>query len=127
MLGLRRDLPRLSSTLGFELKLGPTSPLPPAKKPPEYVIECFSQGPGGMSAVTGLLKRNGVNIEALDTEASATSWTSRMTFHLTARISMPKDYSLEKLTEELRTLERERNLDVIIRPQPKPDRGCHPY
>ena len=56
-----------------------------------------------------------VNIESLETEASAAPWTSRMTFHLTARITLPESCPVEKLREELRELERQRNLDIIMK------------
>ena len=42
---------------------------------------------GGLGAVTAVLKRHDINIEDLKTEAEAIPWSSKMSFHLTARVS----------------------------------------
>jgi len=111
---LRRELPELSAGLGFELRMGPVEGVAPFDKSPEYRIRCSSQRPDAMNALTGLLKRHQVNIEALEADASPTRWTSGLAFHLTARVTLPPDCSREKLRRELRTLQRERDLDVVI-------------
>jgi glycine cleavage system regulatory protein len=80
------------------------------------MIESFSRGPSGIPAVTGVLKRYDINIDDLETEASAASWTSKMTFHMKARITLPHSCPVARVKQELRELERERNIDIVIEP-----------
>jgi len=115
---LRSDLSMLRENLGFDLQLAPMEPARPTTRAPQYLIECFASGPPGMSAVTGLLKRHGVNIEQLETEAGAAPFSSAITFHMTARITIPPSSSFDNIQNELRRLERERDIDVVIKPSP---------
>jgi glycine cleavage system transcriptional repressor len=114
---LQRDLTAFGAELGFHLEMEPIEVAEPHGSELCYLIEGYSTGPSGVGAVTGLLKRQGINIEELETEASAEPWTSRLTFHLRARIRLPSSRSIDTLTEELRQLKRERDLDVVIKPE----------
>jgi glycine cleavage system regulatory protein len=118
MTGLQEDLASLGSSLGFHVELEPIASKRPRKSPPQFLIESFSSGPSGMSAVTAVLKTYDVNIEDLKTKACAAPWTSGMTFHMTASITMPPTCSVAELRAELRELEHQRDLDVVIRPKP---------
>jgi len=118
MTGLQNDLASLATSLGFHVQLEPIESAPPSTRAPQFLIESFSSGPSGMSAVTGVLKTYGINIEDLKTKASAAPWTSGMTFHMTASITMPPTCSIARLREELHELERQRDLDVVIKPKP---------
>jgi len=113
---LDRDLAALSKNLEFDLHLKTSEPAPPKERGPMFWIESYSSGPSGVAAVTRVLKKHGVNIEDLETEASAVSWTSAVTFHMKARITIPTSCPRDRLRDELRELESARNIDVVIRP-----------
>ena len=118
--GLRHDLANLGAGLGFHLQLKPIRPARPSTREAQFLVESFSAGPSGLSAVTALLKRHDINIEDLETEASAAPWKSEITFHMKARITLPPSCSVSTLRQALRELEGERNVDVVIKPAPSP-------
>jgi glycine cleavage system regulatory protein len=83
-------------------------------------IEVLSRGPSGFNAVTALLKKRGVNIEDLETDAYPNSFTSSLTFHMHAVFTLPEGHSELSLLEELRQIERERKLEIAVCPAPAP-------
>jgi glycine cleavage system regulatory protein len=113
---LDRDLATLGANLGFGLHLKFLEPEPPKERGQQFWIESYSRGPSGVAAVTGVLKKHGVNIEDLETEASTASWTSAVTFQMKARITIPSSCPRARLREELRELETDRNIDIVIKP-----------
>jgi glycine cleavage system regulatory protein len=115
---LQHDLPKLAETLGFHLQMEPIKRSRPSAKARQFLLEAFSPGQPGMGAVTAVLKRHDINIEDLETDASSSSWTSKLAFHMTARITIPSSYAVASLRDELRELEQERNLDIVIKPLP---------
>jgi glycine cleavage system regulatory protein len=115
---LSEDLGRLGKSLGFHLQLEPVEPARPKSKERQFMLEAFSPGQPGIGAVTAVLKRHDINIEDLETDATSASWTSKIAFQLKARITIPASYSFAGLREELRDLEHERNLDIVIKPLP---------
>ena len=115
---LSDGLSTLGARLGFHLQLEAIDPTRRTGRSRQFLIEAFSPGQPGIGAVTAVLKRHDVNIEDLETDASSESWTSAIAFHMAARVSVPSSYSFASLREELRELERERNLDIVIKPIP---------
>ena len=117
---LQKDLSGLGAKLGFDLQLGPfeCEPERPVERGSQFLIECFSTGPVGMNAVTGLLRMHGVNIENLETEVSEAPWKHAITYRLSGRITVPASCPITELREELRRLEQERDLDIAIKPSP---------
>jgi len=113
---LQRELGTLGASLGFRLQLQTIEATTPPLTTNQFMIESFSRGPSGIPAVTGVLKRHDINIEDLQTEASAASWTSKMTFHMKARITLPRSCPVARVKNELRELERERDIDIVIEP-----------
>jgi glycine cleavage system transcriptional repressor len=120
MTGLQRDLPKLGDTLGYHLQMELIGPARPLETEPRFLIESYSQGPSGIGALTGVLKRNHINIEDLQTESAAASFTSKITFHMKARITIPSSCSIATLREQLRELERDWQIDILIKPLPYP-------
>jgi glycine cleavage system transcriptional repressor len=119
------SLTTVGANLGFDLQLEtltPESPTPTAALRP-YSLECFSSRPVGLNAVTGLLLRHGVNIEDLETETSAGPCTDRLTFYMRARVGVPSSCAVDRLNEELRRIERDQDLDIVIEPLPSTSRG----
>ncbi len=115
---LDHDLVSLGKRLGFQLQLEPIHKTRPPEVAPQLMLEIFSRGPSGFNAVTAVLKRRGVNIEDLESDAYPDSWTSALMFHMKARLTVPASYSVASLKEELRELERERKLEIAITPIP---------
>lgn len=114
---LERDLSRLGGSLGFQLQL---EAIRPAEGTRKLLVEAYSRGPSGLHAVTAILKRHDINIEDLETETYASSWTSQLTFHIRARISVPSSRSTTALERELSELELERKVEVVVRPWQAP-------
>jgi glycine cleavage system regulatory protein len=113
---LDRDLAILGASLGFGLQMKSLETEPPKERGQQFWIESYSRGPSGVAAVTGVLKKHGVNIEDLETEASTSSWISAVTFQMKARITIPPSCPRARLREELRDLESDRNIDIVIKP-----------
>jgi len=119
----RVNLSTLGAELGFDLHLDALDTVArkePAPKTTEWVgrnmlIESFSAEPSGLNAITEVLKRRCVNIEELVTEVSSASCTSPETFHMRARVEVPESCSVERLREELRDLQRGRDLDIEVK------------
>ena len=79
-------------------------------------LEAFSRGPSGFNAVTAILKKRGVNIEDLETDAYSSSWTSAITFQMRALLTVPPTCSVDTLMTELHDLERGRKLEIVLKP-----------
>lgn len=116
--GLQDDLGTLARGLGFHLQLEPIDPTQQPGKAPRFVLEAYSPGQPGIGAVTAVLKRHDINIDQLETDATSASFTSELAFRLQAWITVPSSFSFARLREELRELERTRNLDIVIKPLP---------
>jgi glycine cleavage system regulatory protein len=115
---LQDDLGSLSRGLGFHLQLEPIDPARRPGKAPRFLLEAFSPGQPGIGAVTAVLKRHDINIDQLETDATSASFTSKLAFRMQAWITVPSSFSFARLREDLRDLERERNLDIVIKPLP---------
>jgi len=116
---LKRELPLLGGRLGFDLLLEPREPAAPAARGTHCVIESYSRGPAGVAAVTGVLKRHGINVDEFKTDAVPAPFTMSLTFHMMARITVPEALPISRLEDALRELERDdRNLDILLRPWP---------
>jgi len=115
---LKKDLAELAEGLDFHLELMPIGSTRRPKPAPQYLIETHSSGPSGLSQVTRILKKHQVNIEDLETGAFDGPFTNKITFHMKARITVPSSCPIDVLRTELRALEKERDLDVVISPSP---------
>ena len=113
---LRDDLAAIGAGLGFHLQLEPIAAGLAAQAPPQLTLEVHSRGPSGFNAVTAVLKKRGINIEDLETDAYSSSWTSEITFQMRAVLTVPPTCSVDALTDELRQLERERKLEIVLKP-----------
>ena len=113
---LREDLAAIGAGLGFHLQLEPIASGLASQAAPQLTLEVHSRGPSGFNAVTAVLKKRGINIEDLETDAYSSSWTSAITFQMRAVLTVPPSCSVDTLTEELRQLERERKLEIVLKP-----------
>jgi len=113
---LRRDLGPLGAALGFDLHVESVQPVSSRSGERHFRIECFSERPAEISAVTGMLKRLDINVEDLETESTSGAWSNAITFHLRALITVPPSCAVATLRNELRELERGRKLDIVLEP-----------
>jgi glycine cleavage system transcriptional repressor len=114
---LIKETTRLAQELDLHISMKKTvSPkADPHMRP--YAIESVSlDTPGIVHSITALLRRNGINIENLETDTTAAPWTGAPMFVMRGRVNIPPEVSLAALREELETLEAEQNLDVRLTP-----------
>jgi glycine cleavage system transcriptional repressor len=117
MAALRTNLAGIGASLGFRLQIKRVARPRPSGEGLPYIIESHSRdAPGLTHAVTTILKKHNVNIEDMETDASPAPWTGAITFHMKAHITIPSTVSIAELKEELRTLERNRSLDILLKP-----------
>jgi glycine cleavage system transcriptional repressor len=116
---LKSNLAGLGAGLGFRLQMKRIAAPRPSGEGLPYIIESHSRdAPGLAHAVTTILKKHNVNIVDMETDASPAPWTGAITFHMKAHITVPPSVSISDLKEELRTLERNRSLDILLKPVP---------
>jgi glycine cleavage system transcriptional repressor len=115
---LSHELDTLRSNLGFQLHLETVETPQPPKSGPRYLIECLSPRPSGLNGVTAVLKSHSANIEDLKTESTMASLSGEITFHMTLCITIPQSCPVVTLREELREIERQHDLDIVITPLP---------
>jgi len=114
---LKSNLAGIGAGLGFRLQMKRIAAPKPSGEGLPYIIESHSRdAPGLTHAVTTILKKHNVNIEDMETDASPAPWTGAITFHMKAHITIPSSVSISDLKEELRTLERNRSLDILLKP-----------
>jgi len=114
---LRNELSNIGEDLRIELQLDPMDPPKAPRTRNSYTIESSSlDSPGFVQAVTALLKDHDVNIEDLETDASTAPWTGGIQFRMRAHVDIPSTVSMTDLKRRLRRLERERDLEIALRP-----------
>lgn len=79
------------------------------------LIACGADHPGIIDAVTLVLYRNHVNIEAMDYDVDGAPMTGESLFRLNAQVAVPADASLSALKGQLKDLEQELNVDILLR------------
>jgi len=115
--GLTHAAPALGAETGLQVQIHTTRPPRRGGAGRPYVLESVSlDAPGIVHAVSELLRRRGVNIEALDTETASAPWTGAQMFRMRANVVIPAGVSPGELRRELEELELERDLDIVLRP-----------
>jgi glycine cleavage system transcriptional repressor len=114
---LKANLAGIGASLGFRLQMKRIAAPRPSGEGLPYIIESHSRdAPGLAHAVTTILKKHNVNIVDMETDASPAPWTGAITFHMKAHITIPSSVSISDLKDELNTLERNRSLDILLKP-----------
>jgi glycine cleavage system transcriptional repressor len=114
---LCRSLPALGEKLGLRITCQPTHEPRPEEKGRPYQLTAVSlDTPGIVHSVTALLRRHAINIEDLETETAAAPWTGAPMFRLSAHLVIGPSVSIGALKEELGRLQREQDLDVVLKP-----------
>ena len=127
---LTRSLPALGEKLGLLIGCRPTR-APRAKSPTgaksasggaeetgrPYLLKAVSlDTPGIVHAVTAVLRSHEINIEDLETETAAAPWTGAPMFRLSAHLVLGPSVSVAGLKQELAHLQREQDLDIVLKP-----------
>jgi glycine cleavage system transcriptional repressor len=114
---LAASLPARGESLGLHVQCRSTRPPGPAEAGRPYILEVVSlDTPGIVRSVSALLRRNGINIEALETETGAAPWTGAPMFRLKARIVVASSVRISTLREELARLQKDNDLDIVLKP-----------
>jgi len=110
-------LPALGGKLGLRVTCQKTHEPRAEEKGRPYLLTAVSlDTPGIVHSVTALLRRHAINIEDLETETAAAPWTGAPMFRLSANLVIGPSVSIGNLKEELGSLQREHDLDVVLKP-----------
>jgi len=111
------SLPARGRELGLRVTCQRTHEPRAEEKGRPYLLTAVSlDTPGIVHSVTALLRRHAINIEDLETETEAAPWTGAPMFRLSAHLVIGPSVSIGTLKEELARLQRENDLDVVLRP-----------
>ena len=114
---LSNELPALGERVALSIELKNTVPLRQNAESRPYLLESVSlDTPGIVHGVTSILRREGINIEDLETETGAAPWTGAPMFVMKARIAIPAGLSVRKLRAELDELSNQQDLDIRLDP-----------
>lgn len=93
---------------------GRSNPLPEAAANAQIAASGADQ-PGILDALTSLLLRHGINIDAMDFDTESAPMTGEALFRMDARISIPGTVDLQELRRQIRALEDAYNFDILLR------------
>ncbi len=111
------SLPSIGEKLGLRITCQPThEPRAEEKGRPYLLTAVCLDTPGIVHSVTALLRRHAINIEDLETETAAAPWTGAPMFRLSAHLVVGPSVSIGALKEELARLQREHDLDIVLKP-----------
>jgi len=111
------SLPALGEKLGLRVTCQPThEPRAEEKGRPYLLTAVCLDTPGIVHSVTALLRTHAINIEDLETETAAAPWTGAPMFRLSAHLVIGPSVSIGALKEELARLQREHDLDIVLKP-----------
>lgn len=79
------------------------------------IVASGADQPGILDALTSLLLRHGINIDAMDFDTESAPMTGEALFRMDARISIPGAVDLQELRRQIRALEDEYNFDILLR------------
>ena len=114
---LCRSLPGMEQTLSLHLECRATREPRAGEKGRPYLLEAVSlDTPGIVHAVTAILRGHGINIEDMETDTGAAPWTGAPMFRLKAHLVVGPSVSLAKLKDDLALLQREHDLDILLKP-----------
>ncbi len=127
---LARSLPALGEKLGLLIGCRPTRApgssggaesagnrgADSAKGRPYLLTAVSLDTPGIVHSVTAVLRSHEINIEDLETETAAAPWTGAPMFRLSAHLVLGPSVSIDGLKQELARLQRELDLDIVLKP-----------
>ncbi len=116
---VKAEIKDLESAAGLTVLLKDTKA--PADRPKEaslpYIIETFGMDhPGIVNEVTGVLHKNKINVEDLETGVSNAPVSGTPVFHMRIKIAVPAAVPVSKLKDELFEVEKKQNLNITLTP-----------
>jgi glycine cleavage system transcriptional repressor len=114
---IAKTAPALGEKLGLTVGCHSTrEPLAEREGRP-YLLKAVSlDTPGIVHAVTAVIRRYSINIEDLETETVPAPWTGAPMFQLSARLVIGPSVALSSFKEDLERLQREQDLDIVLKP-----------
>jgi glycine cleavage system transcriptional repressor len=114
---LTAALPGRGEALGLRIECRITRAHGASEAGRPYVLEVVSlDTPGIVHSVTALLRKNGINIEALETETGAAPWTGAPMFRMKAHIVVAPTTHISELKDALGRLQKDHDLDIVVKP-----------
>ncbi|MGA2613756.1 MAG: ACT domain-containing protein [Spirochaetia bacterium] len=112
-----RSLPALGERLDLRVGCHPTHEPRLEEKGRPYLLKAVSlDTPGIVHAVTAVIRRHSINIEDLETETAPAPWTGAPMFQLSAHLVLGPSVSISDFKDELLRLQREHDLDIVLKP-----------
>ncbi|OGF44328.1 MAG: hypothetical protein A2231_06760 [Candidatus Firestonebacteria bacterium RIFOXYA2_FULL_40_8] len=82
-----------------------------------YKLEAFGMDhPGIVNEITGVLHKNKINVESMETGVSNAPVSGTPVFHMLIKMTVPTSLSIGKLKEELIKVEGKQNLNITLTP-----------
>lgn len=110
------DAGAVGSALGMDVSARRTEPRRLTEGLPYRVESVSFDTPGIVHAITGLLRRRGVNIDDLETETTGAPFTGAPMFRMRATVVIPPGLPVRDLRADLAEVAAEHDLDIMIRP-----------
>lgn len=112
-----RAAPAFGEKLGLSVGCRSTREPRPERGGRPYLLKAVSlDTPGIVHSVTAVIRRHSINIENLETETVPAPWTGAPMFQLSARLVIGPSVALAGFKEDLLRLQKERDLDVVLKP-----------
>ncbi len=107
----------LGEKLGLSVGCKPTREPRAERKGRPYLLKAVSlDTPGIVHAVSAVIRRHSINIEDLETETVPAPWTGAPMFQLSALLVIGPSVALAGFKEDLQRLQREQDLDIVLKP-----------
>ncbi|HTP57886.1 MAG TPA: ACT domain-containing protein [Spirochaetia bacterium] len=114
---LAKAVPAFGEKLGLRIGCHSTREPQPERGGRPYLLKAVSlDTPGIVHAVTAVIRRHSINIEDLETETVPAPWTGAPMFQLSARLVIGPSVAVAGFKEDLQRLQREQDLDIVLRP-----------
>ena len=115
---IKSDIKVLESTAGLTTLLKDTKAPSRAKEASlPYTLEAFGMDhPGIVNEVTGVLHKNKINVESLETGVGNAPVSGTTVFHMHIIIAIPASVPIIKLKEEFFEVEKKHNLNITLSP-----------
>ncbi|OGF57435.1 MAG: hypothetical protein A2452_12765 [Candidatus Firestonebacteria bacterium RIFOXYC2_FULL_39_67] len=116
---VKADIKSLESSVGLTTLLkdtkAPTVHRKEASIP--YKLEAFGMDhPGIVNEITGVLHKNRINVESMETGVGNAPVSGTPVFHMYIKMTVPASLPISKLKDELSKVEGKQNLNITLSP-----------
>ena len=116
---VKADIKALESTAALTTLLKDTKAPSASRKEASlpYKLEAFGMDhPGIVNELTGVLHKNKINVESMETGVSNAPVSGTPVFHMVIKMTIPATVPITKLKEELVKVEGKQNLNITLTP-----------